>query len=360
MGGAVRTQAQSAAPLNMTVDMGPLEGVELTPANALSYRVLNASGASQEVKITGTIRLRNSPMRLSYSFSTTLEQGVNIFSAERVGRPSWTSTNEALRSLFLNYSRLPQCTYEYCVEVAPRPVTSERIPPDPNAGCTYHTVEDLFAINLIDPEDKAQLYEHYPTFSWTVNYPFASELTYRIRVAEQKSGQNPANAIARNNPMWQDAGVITTTATYPLAGRPLEVGQPYVWTVDAYYHGLLLGGAETWRFILVEDSLFSGVPSVSSYYDFEAHQGEIAVYAIGNIKLKYLNRKANNTLTLEVSESNGITYQTKALPFGENRIDWDVATLALRHRKHYTLVIRDAEGHRFEVPFTYINPDFIK
>lgn len=358
----------AAQAFKLTVDVSSLEGVELTPANAFGYRILNTSGSSPDVRITGTVRFRNSSLRLSYAFNTRLEPGVNTISAERAGMPQWTASDEALRRLFITYSRLPQGTYEYCVEVLYKGNGHEQAAPEPSEGCVYHTVEDLFAINLVDPEDKALLHERYPAFSWAVNYPFASELTYRIRVAEQKAGQNPANAISRNNPMWQQTDVPATTATYPLAGRPLEVGQPYVWTVDAYYHGLLLGGAENWRFTIVEDSLQEALPDESSYIDINADDGSNRYYAVGQMKLKYAeNDFLQNELKIKIRRG-GSTAGKDEIVWPVNRGDnfntYDLTALNLRHKEEIEIVVEFAQVKSNPVTqvikFKYVNPTLVK
>lgn len=363
--------AQSAAQTapKLTVDVSLLEGVELTPANAFGFRILNPGSRARDVRVAGTVRFRNSSMRLSYAFDTRLEPGMNVISAARAGTPQWTASDEALRRLFVTYGRLPQGTYEYCIEVFYKGTGSEQVEPLPSDGCVYHTVEDLFAINLIDPEDKAKIHEHYPAFSWTVNYPFASELTYRIRVAEQKPGQNPANAIARNNPMWQQTGVPATTATYPLAGRPLEVGQPYVWTVDAYFHGMLLGGAETWRFTIVEDSLLEALPDQSSYIDINTDDGSNRYYAVGLMKLKYAeNDFLQNELRIRIlrngQNATGKPEIVWPVSRGDNFNTYDLSTLNLRHKEEIDVVVEFAQVKSNPITqvikFRYVNPTLVK
>jgi hypothetical protein len=348
---------------NVLVDLGPLEGIELRPENALNFSVVN-SGGTINALVKGTLKFKGSPLQASYSFTTQLPAGTTVFNRERTGHPVWQFSNPALRDLFLTYGKLPQGTYEYCVAIS-FPGAGGEGGGSPADACTYHTVEDIFLINLVDPEDNAKLYEHNPMLSWVVNYPFASELTYRVRVAELKSGQNAVNAIARNNPVYQERNVFATAITYPATGRPLQTWQPYVWTVDAYYKGLLLGGAEPWRFTIVEDSALAGIPRETYHVDIRRERNATGVYAIGKAKIKYelLESRADSlTLTLQTESGRALKLSPGIVWIreGDNRLDIDLTqTAGVRHLNRYTLQIRDGRGNSYALPFRYVNPDYL-
>ena len=345
-------------------NMALLEGVALQPENVLSYSIVNNSGKAVSTRIKGTLSLKSKPIRIQYEFTKLLYPGSNTLSEAEKRGITWTTNEPSLKQLFLTHGRLPQGTFEYCVDLQPLGTGSEQGIPEAESSCIYYTQDDLFSINLVDPEDKATLYEPYPAFSWITSYPFASELTYRIRVAEQKPGQNPANAIARNNPMWQDNQVSATTAIYPIAGRPLEYGQPYVWTVDAYYRGLLLGGAETWRFVLVEDSSIKELPRESYYIDIREEKGGSGTYVVGKIRLKYYLREARqDSLTLRCKRDDGreVSFpNTLSVQEGHNQFEIDLVNLNdMRHLRKYRLYVSDGSGNTYHLEFRYLNPDFL-
>ena len=350
---------------NILVSLDQLDGIEITPNNVFNMQVINNSGASHQVKITGSIRYRNSRLRIGYTFNTNVQPGVNMISRDKVNSLNWDFSDGALRELFLNYSKLPEGTYEYCVALTLSGPGSETQPGTPSDACIYNKSADIFLINLIDPENNAKLHENYPMLSWMVNYPFASALTYRVRVAEQKQGQNPQNAIARNPAMYQDNSVMGTSIVYPVTAKPLEKWQPYVWTVDAYYKGILLGGAEVWKFIIVDDSLLKLIPRDQSYYEFATHNGDTRLFAVGELKLKYISESKNDTLYCSLKEEGKdkelLAALKEPLLLGDNRIDIDLAAKAsLKHSKNYLLFITTRDQRRFVVPFTYINPMYIK
>jgi len=353
-----------AQDLRVVVDLSTVDGIELTPKNVYNYRIINNSAEFKEVLVTGTLKFRNSTLRASYVFNTNLYPGSNQFSEANVLNPAWQFSDNALKELFFTYGKLPQGTYEYCVSIRLKKVISENPASDPVNDCIYQTVDDIFLINLLSPEDDAKIYEHNPMLSWVVNFPFASALTYKVRVAELKKGQSNVSAITRNNPVYQESNVSPTNIIYPVTARPLQTFQPYVWTVDAYYKGILLGGAETWKFTIIEDSLTEPVNKPHSYYDFVKHIGETTITAPGAIKLKYNSDRATDTLDVTVMDSkgNGVRNGEKRLPIvnGPNFIEIPFHEhVPLKHNRRYTLRL-GINGKSYDVPFIYQNPLYIK
>ncbi len=355
------TKNKALAQQGIVVNLAMLDGMEITPNNVLNYQVIN-SGKSVQANVKGVLNYRNSGLRFTYEFATLLNPGTNSFSKDKVS-PTWMFSENALRELFFNYSKLPEGTYEYCVEVTLKASGGEAVLGDPVDACLYNTSSDIFLINLLNPENNAKISEMYPMFSWIVNYPFASELTYRLRVAEIKDGQSNSNAIARNNPVYQDNQVLSTTQTYPVTARPLEKWQPYAWTVDAYYKGILLGGAEVWKFTIVDDSVLNSIPRNQSYYEFAKHNADTKVYAVGDLKLKYVNDDPTDSLTISFynAENNELKFSRKLqLALGDNRLLTDLVGRGFGHLKNYLVIIKRKNGNEYKLPFLYVNPDFLK
>lgn len=351
-----------AQPPSVVVDLSLLTGIELTPDNVHNYRIINNYSELKDVTVSGTIRYRNSGLRASFEYTTKLYPGMNRFSSDVILNPHWRFSDNALKELFFEYGKLPQGTYEYCVSVALTKLHTENDINDPVYDCVYQTVNDIFLINLVAPEDEAELYERYPMLSWVVNYPFAHALTYRIRVAALKEGQNKESAVMRNNPVFQEKNLLPTNIIYPATAKSLELFQPYVWTVDAYYKGLLLGGAETWQFTIIEDSLLDPKYRHQSYYDFDGHIGETSLNAYGELKLKYKVDKLRDTLYIDIVNAKGkeilLPENKLGLVNGDNMIRIDLFNdVRLKHNQKYTLNAT-VNGKKYIIPFTYINPLF--
>jgi len=356
--------AKSQGSGSVIVNLSPLDGIPLTPKNIFSF-VLQSNLPTTQAEVKGTLRYRQSDLSFSYSFRTTLRQGMNRIDGAGV-HPSWTFPGSAFRELFMDYHILPQGTYEYCVTVTPLSANGEIVAGGEAQECLYQKSDDLFLINLIDPDDNAKIYEHYPVFSWVVNYPFASQLTYRIRVAEIKEGQNAIGAVGRNNPMYTESRLPQTSTTYPVYGKPLETFQPYAWTVDAYFKGILLGGAAPWTFTIIDDSEMVGIPRVSPFVDIRMEQNTASYYAVGGVKLKYeLKERPEEMLQLQLIDKNGkeIKFKEQQLKavLGDNRYDINFKDqIMLKHLAQYKLRVSNSSGEVFELPIKYVNPDFFK
>jgi hypothetical protein len=249
--------------------------------------------------------------------------------------------------------------------VQPLAPTGEPLPLNDNKECLLGVSKDLFLINLVAPENDAKLYEYNPMLNWVVTYPFASLLTYRIRVAKILDGQNIENAIARNNPIYQEANVPQTAQIYPFYATPLVAFQPYAWTVDAYYKGILLGGAAPWKFTIIEDSARVVLPHESYYVDISMEQNATRYYAVGVIKLKYvLEEKENEELLISLMDNSGkplkLPESSLLAKLGDNRFVLQLKDkVALQHLQVYTLVVTNSLGIQFSLPFKYVNPDLL-
>lgn len=355
----------ASAQNNIIVNLGLLDGIEITPDNVFNYQVLNNSGRRIDALVRGALRYKNTTLRFSYTYRTTLEVGVNMLSKEKVINPNWNFSDNEFRELFFNYKKLPQGTYEYCVELDLNTIHAENHNEALFDACIYQSVDDIFLINLIEPIDDAKIYETNPILSWVVNHPIASQLNYKLRLVELKEGQNNVAAIARNNPIYQEKNIMGYSKVYPVTGKPLQKYQPYVWTVDAYYKHILLGGAEPWRFTIIEDTLFKEITPNQSYYEFENHIGDTRLDITGEIKLKYRTDINNDTLFLRIVNDKGeeISFKDDHIPL-KNGYNWFSVVLhkkvSLKHQGKYNLELRTKLNELFVIPFTYNNPLFTR
>lgn len=346
------------------IDLSMVDGVDITPDNLFNFQVQSLSKTPADATIKGTIRYRNSDLSISYWFTTRLQPGLNIFSKEKVNAQFQYSSG-ALKDLFQIYKILPYGTYKYCVEIGtPNGEGSF----GGNSECLYRQSEDQFMITLIDPENDAKLYEYNPQLTWVATYSFSSALTYRVRVTEIKEGQNTASAINRNNPVYEEKNLLQNSIVYPVYAKPLKAFQPYAWTVDAYYKGILLGGAEPWKFTIVEDSLYEALPDESSYIDINIDNGSNRYYAVGNMKLKYSeNDFLKNELKVKLFRNGKEikkSERTWSVNRGVNFQTYDLSDLKLKHKEEFEVVIefKNAKSNHSNqsIKFKYVNPDFVK
>ncbi len=353
---------QAFAQDKFILNLASLGGQKLTQSTLHRFTILNTTNKTELITVKGTIKMRSSRAHLSYQYQASLKPGTNQMHVLARGI-QYTFSSPSLEKLFRQHGQLPNGEYEYCVDLfEPGGEGLNALGSD----CLYDEYQEMFLINLMEPEDKAKIDELYPMFSWVVNSPLISALTYRIRVAEVKQGQRPSNAIMRNRPVYEQGGLRFLTQTYPVTAKSLKYFQPYAWTVDAFYKDILLGSAETWEFIIINDSLMKGVPRRPSYVEVNRETGQYEVYAIGLLKLKYFeNILRSQSLKFELYTKSGKRLKLKpstwAVTKGENRMDlsFKAAGVMLKHYKQYVLKIK-AENKEYNILFKYINPDFIK
>jgi hypothetical protein len=357
-------QARSMHGQDVIVNLGQVDGLDITPDNILNFQIISRMKTSTRALVHGTIQYRSTTLSIAYQFECNLQPGVNMMNAVAFN-PHFTYSVPALRELFEQYKKLPEGIYQYCVSVKPNYNAGESIA-NAESECVYHKSADVFLINLIDPDDNAKIYEYNPMLSWTVNYPFASQLQYRIRVAPINKGQNTVGAITRNNPVYDEKNLMQMSITYPVYAKPLEVNQPYAWTVDAYYKGILLGGAEPWKFTIIKDSLLVGIPKDPSYVDIKKETSLYNLYAPGILKLKYnLDNLKSDSLKLSLLDKDGksVKMQDTVLTsnYGDNRFVINFyQTQPLKHLNPYTLLITSQSGRVYKVLFKYVNPELLK
>lgn len=351
-------------PADFSISLATVDAGMLNKKSLFDYQVTSASNTPKNVLLKGTVKYRNQPYKVSYSLKFLAQPGVNNI-AEHAHRAVFEYSSTSVKELFELFGRLPEGTLQYCVTLNSADGESTIAGVE---DCTFGKQEELFLINLVDPENKAELYELNPMLSWVANYPFASSLEYKIKVVEMKKDQNTINAIKRNNPVYEEKGLMQMSVNYPIYARPLQVGSTYAWTVDAYYKDLLLGGAEPWQFTIIEDSILTGVPKDPPYIDITKESGAINLYAPGLIKLKYVLKDINtDVLTLQLLDKDN---KEMTLPksiikqsavYGENRYILDLKEeIKLKHLGTYTLVITNSIGAQYRLVFKYANPDLIK
>jgi hypothetical protein len=362
----VLTLTQRATAQNLIVNAAPLEGLDITPDNMWGFQVQLLANEDVNCKVDGRIVFRNSSHSIKFNFYHRFKPGLNTFDPGMIN-PVWTYSSTALRELFVDYKVLPQGTYQYCIAVTPNVAKSEYLGGNTVEDCIYKQSKDLFSITLLEPGNNDTIYEYNPMLTWVATYPFLNELTYKLRVAEIKDGQNTENAIVRNNPIYAEKNIVPSSIVYPVYAKPLKAHQPYAWTVDAFYKGILLGGAQPWRFIISEDSLFKTLPKESSYIDVNIDEGVNMYYAVGTVKLKYEeNDFLQNELNVKFMHNDKEIKVDGAVWTVSRGINYKIYDLVdvLRHNQEFDVIIefknKRSSKTKQEIKFKYVNPDFVK
>ncbi|MGN6569632.1 MAG: hypothetical protein ACTHJ0_16855, partial [Flavipsychrobacter sp.] len=94
-------------------------------------------------------------------------------------------------------------------------------------------------------------------------------------------------------------------------------------------------------------------------------KGKQMLSAVGNLKIKYTCTDAmTDTLSLQVFDNKQREVKLKGnklvAHYGDNRYRLNLRdSCILKDAKPYNLVIHSKSGGRYDLPFTYYNPDFI-
>jgi len=352
---------------NIFVDLSRLSGQELTPDNIVNFSIVNQSGAKIDVAVNLKLNWRQSGLNFSYSFNTKLDIGQNEITKDKVKNLTNQFSSAALKELFLTHKKLPQGNYELCVSVF-QLIAGDNEGKEITSDCMSQQVEDLFMINLINPDNGAKIYEHNPMFSWVVTYPLANDLTYRIRITDLKKGQSSTSAMTRNPAIFQQDKLMSTSLIYPITAKPLEAFQPYVWTVDAYYKGILLGGAEYWKFTIIEDSTEEKLPKESSYVDINIEEKANLYYAVGCIKVKYSESEfLQNELSVYIIKNGKkvlVDKQIWKITHGDNFKVYDLSNWNFKHKEMFELEVefKNSKSQKKSqiIKYKYVNPEFVQ
>lgn len=330
----------------------------------LNYSVIYQGSTPVRARLKGALRFYNSADYIRYEKEVRFSSGVNLI-RELAPAITLQFSGAALRELYNIHGKLPLGKMEYCVTIETYKSNGEQAGWQPvKEECVYISNEDIFMIELQQPEDGAELKEFHPQLGWIVNSPLAPELTYRLMVAPKNKNQSKQDAIRRNRLQYDEKNISGMFQVYPMYAKPLEYNQPYVWNVEAYYKGYLMGTAMPWEFIILPDTARDSVAYASAYLDIMKDVGTYNVIAPGVLKLSYeLKQSAEDSLTFALLDKDQKPLKIKVpvdgkVRYGDNRLLIDFYNYQpLKHKKKYTLLVSGRHFKDRRIEFTYYNPD---
>jgi hypothetical protein len=134
------------------------------------------------------------------------------------------------REQIVRTNRFPEGAYDLKVRLFPSGDTTKPLAEAPPARfyiLSFHRPE------LRSPADSSAVRVSFPTFQWTPVTTFQGfHVRYRLRLCEVMPRQSWHQAI-NNRPFHEVVVPDRTTYVYPNTARALEVGQGYVWQVQA-------------------------------------------------------------------------------------------------------------------------------
>jgi hypothetical protein len=191
--------------------------------------------------------------------------------------------------------------------------------------CLDMTIDAVNPPLLNNPLDNSNLYESYPSFSWTPPAPkqLFKRLFYEFRLVEVLDQQAPIYAIQNNVPIVFKNGINTNAFVFPSSYKGLEVGHEYAWQVTAYSDNYFIK-SEVWKFKVIRDSVMAIVES-SPYIQLRQDKPDIGIMHQGYIKIAFKNYTKDTIGIFTIkpeddgSKENPITVEIK-IKAGENYI----------------------------------------
>jgi hypothetical protein len=146
---------------------------------------------------------------------------------------SWTQTQivGAIAQAYQSTGRLPEGSYQLCVDLSNMSVFGRPLPDVSN--CTAFMITYPQPPILVAPPDGNAIVTGYPTLQWTPVVVPGRAVSYLLRVVEVLPGQTPLKAIEADVPVLDTVITSVTALTYPPTALPLETGKTYAWRVQA-------------------------------------------------------------------------------------------------------------------------------
>ena len=215
----------------------------------LTYTPIDTTQEILSVYLYGTLTESEAGL-IATGTSTTIQlpPGVKTYTAanyqELDPQIDYRSSDPKYEESVMRTGGLPSGDYEICVYV--RLVSNNN-----NIGddCIQQNIEMMPAPSLISPDDGDALVNKNPVFTWMHAVKPRVEVSYKIKIVEIYSPEDPYTAM-QNNPAWfEEANIRTTVFQYPVSAREFPDSGMYAWQVTALDpSGNTLGESKVWSF----------------------------------------------------------------------------------------------------------------
>ena len=269
-----------------------------------------------------------------------LAKGMKLMSVRDVQPVQY---NYGVVRLVNNY--LPLGTYLACYHVSRLSSKGVEILAE---ECVPVNISPLSPPLLNTPIDNSVLPNEFPQFTWIPPTPteMFDRLTYDISVVEVQPGQNSAEAVLYNTPVFIKNYCRVPFESYPSTYSRLEKGKLYAWQVIANNDLNYSAPSAIWTFTLKEDSV--AAVAVSTNYILLKNESEAAginYVDADNLYIKYYSfEKEHDTGVRFIDNKGTIVREVKQkIIYGDNYLKFKLS--ARFHKGEiYKLVITDKQN----------------
>ncbi|WP_315815039.1 hypothetical protein [Paraflavitalea speifideaquila] len=253
---------------------------------------------------------------------------------------------------------LPVGHYQVCYELVSNKGASY------GSTCIDVQVDVLAPPQLIFPENKSELQEQQPAFSWMPPAPMAlvRNCTYEYTLVKVNNNQTAADAIRDNAPVYRVGRLTNIAFTYPASAMALEKKQLYAWQITAQAATNIK--SDVWTFSVADKVPPKGTPGDGLAYTKLARKNEQVSYSIvaQGLKFSWYNESLDSLFQIRVVDVTGgdhipVSINEESIPVfspGINIVEIDLAKAGKFIRDHlYEFSLIDKQGQEWKMSFEY-------
>lgn len=327
----------------------------ISPSSLAQITISNSSGAGQ-VRIEGKLtNSANEVLLTTVSEPVTLSNGITVFGPHNLKFSQFNYSAVPQGEYLKSMHRLPSGAFNYCVQVIPMSGIEEM--DEYCQSLDASMTEQLF---LVNPYNEEVINTSTPILIWSHTEPFnllAPGEFFRLKLVEVTEGQEGAEAMVVNTPIYYKNYVEKHQVQYPLDAKQLETGKNYAWQVEKVSNGNIIANTEVWEFTIEEKAK----PSNIMYVELNTKlDGSIYVPQDDRIYFRYDERYQSTSLKCKIysDRQDEIVLETEneqrnsvnAISTGYNSYELDLKPYKLK-KGYYTLKVENEKGELYMIKF---------
>jgi len=253
---------------------------------------------------------------------------------------------------------LPVGLYQACYELVGDKGVSY------GSACVDVQVEVLAPPQLIFPENKSELKEQQPSFSWIPPAPITlvRNCTYSYKIVKVSSNQTAADAISNNVPIYTATRLPNTSLTYPASAPALEKKQLYAWQITAQSSGADIK-SDAWSFTVADKDAPKASGDGIAYTKLAKKNEQVSYSVVSRtLRFSWYNESLDSLFQINVQDVTSgnhtpVSMNEKAIPAfapGFNLVDVDLPHAGKFIANHmYQLSLTDKQGEEWTMLFEY-------
>ncbi|MHB1279180.1 MAG: hypothetical protein ACYC1Q_12385 [Bacteroidia bacterium] len=338
--------------------------VMLKPANPYRFQTEDVwninviSPITTDVIITARVAKQGiGDIFISTSNTVSIKVGANSLSKLLLSSARVEFQNSEIKSWVDAHLSLPPGHYTVCYVVRCAQADcggAGSIGPD-NQYCSNFAIETPSPLLLSFPANESVIEDKTPLLVWIPPSPVSKEVTYELRLVKVQDEQGRQDAISRNIPIMERAGIEGTSLNFPVDIDPLVEGETYAWEVYANLFGERIARSEVWEFTIGKDTI-KKKEDPFNYIKIRQVNPTSIIQVESTLRLDYHEQVSKTTeLTIDVLTLDGKHKGsvTKKIVYGENLLDVSLSGMGLKPETEYLVQIKNASGEHFEIKIAY-------